>query len=298
MDAAARPGCRRTRRVPGRDDPTRDAVAAAVALGDARGRGARAPRLLHLPLRRRARPAARPAADRGRRRAPDPPFLGQGMCAGIRDAANLAWKLAEVVQGRAPQSLLDTCESERSPHVREFIEAAVRLGGVIQTTDPEAARRRDAEMSARPLAFTTPAPRLGHGARGGGRPRGGGRRGFRREPRLARAAGRARCGCGRIATWPEWRAMRGGWRRSRDQARLATRFSVSSPGTRSNAPRRPIGHHRVSTVCPYVAASPISALRSGSAQLIPLSNASNIFEALPRDVIEKNSPPPSANLNQ
>jgi 3-(3-hydroxy-phenyl)propionate hydroxylase len=97
-----------------------------------------------------------------------PPFLGQGMCAGIRDAANLAWKLAEVVRGRAPESLLDTYERERAPHVREFIEAAVRLGGVIQTTDPEAARRRDAEMRARPLAFTTPAPRLGPGAHAGG----------------------------------------------------------------------------------------------------------------------------------
>ena len=97
-----------------------------------------------------------------------PPFLGQGMCAGIRDASNLAWKLADVVRGRAPASLLDTYESERAPHVREFIEAAVRLGGVIQTTDPEAARRRDAEMRARPLAFTTPAPRLGPGAHAGG----------------------------------------------------------------------------------------------------------------------------------
>ena len=66
-----------------------------------------------------------------------PPFMGQGMCAGIRDAANLAWKLGAVVRGDAPPGLLDTYESERSPHVREFIQTAVRLGGVIQTTDPE-----------------------------------------------------------------------------------------------------------------------------------------------------------------
>jgi 3-(3-hydroxy-phenyl)propionate hydroxylase len=101
-----------------------------------------------------------------------PPFLGQGMCAGIRDAANLAWKLADVVQGRAPESLLDTYESERSPHVREFIEAAVRLGGVIQTTDPEVARRRDEQMRASPMRFTTPAPRLGPGAHDGDEPAG------------------------------------------------------------------------------------------------------------------------------
>ncbi len=97
-----------------------------------------------------------------------PPFMGQGMCAGIRDAANLAWKLADVLQGVAPDSLLDTYESERSPHVREFIEAAVRFGRVIQTTDPEEARRRDAEMSANPQIFVTPQPRLGPGTHDGG----------------------------------------------------------------------------------------------------------------------------------
>ena len=93
-----------------------------------------------------------------------PPFLGQGMCAGIRDAANLAWKLADVVQGRAADSLLDTYESERAPHVREFIQTAVRLGAVIQTMDPEVARRRDATMAANPEQFSVPQPALGPGA--------------------------------------------------------------------------------------------------------------------------------------
>lgn len=97
-----------------------------------------------------------------------PPFMGQGMCAGIRDASNLAWKLAAVVRGDAPPALLDTYESERSPHVREFIETAVRLGGVIQTTDPEVARRRDAGFSTGPQVFHTPQPALGPGAHAGG----------------------------------------------------------------------------------------------------------------------------------
>ena len=92
-----------------------------------------------------------------------PPFLGQGMCAGIRDAANLAWKLAAVVRG-APPALLDSYQSERAPHVREFIETAVRLGGVIQSTDAQAAARRDEAMAANPQAFATPQPRLGPGA--------------------------------------------------------------------------------------------------------------------------------------
>jgi 3-(3-hydroxy-phenyl)propionate hydroxylase len=101
-----------------------------------------------------------------------PPFMGQGMCAGIRDASNLAWKLADVVGGAAPDTLLDTYETERSPHVREFIETAVRLGGVIQTTDPQAARERDALMLASPMAFTTPQPRLGPGQHDGSDPAG------------------------------------------------------------------------------------------------------------------------------
>ncbi|KMO32224.1 bifunctional 3-(3-hydroxy-phenyl)propionate/3-hydroxycinnamic acid hydroxylase [Methylobacterium aquaticum] len=62
-----------------------------------------------------------------------PPFLGQGMCAGMRDAGNLAWKLARVLRGQADDGLLDTYQEERCPHVREYIELAVRLGGLINT---------------------------------------------------------------------------------------------------------------------------------------------------------------------
>ncbi len=68
-----------------------------------------------------------------------PPFLGQGLCAGIRDVANLAWKLARVIRQEAPDGLLDTYQSERSPHVRAYIELAVRLGGLINTRAAEAA---------------------------------------------------------------------------------------------------------------------------------------------------------------
>jgi 3-(3-hydroxy-phenyl)propionate hydroxylase len=73
-----------------------------------------------------------------------PPFLGQGMCAGFRDAANLEWKLARVLRGTADPALLDTYESERSPHVRAIIEQAVAAGRIIQTTDPVEAAARDA----------------------------------------------------------------------------------------------------------------------------------------------------------
>jgi len=68
-----------------------------------------------------------------------PPFLGQGMCAGMRDAGNLAWKIGRVLQGRNDDSLLDTYQTERAPHVREYIALAVRLGGLINTKAMEAA---------------------------------------------------------------------------------------------------------------------------------------------------------------
>lgn len=61
-----------------------------------------------------------------------PPFIGQGMGAGLRDAANLAWKLAGVIGDRLPTSLLDTYEAERKPHARAMVKLA-RVTGVLMT---------------------------------------------------------------------------------------------------------------------------------------------------------------------
>jgi flavoprotein hydroxylase len=77
-----------------------------------------------------------------------PPFAGQGMCSGIRDAGNLAWKLDLVLRGVAGDELLDTYDTERIPHLRSAIEQSVALGGVICVTDPEGAAARDAAMLA------------------------------------------------------------------------------------------------------------------------------------------------------
>lgn len=62
-----------------------------------------------------------------------PPFMGQGMCAGVRDAANLGWKLILAAKGEADEALLDSYQSERRPNVAEYIRTAVRLGGLINT---------------------------------------------------------------------------------------------------------------------------------------------------------------------
>lgn len=92
-----------------------------------------------------------------------PPFLGQGLCAGIRDAANLAWKLAAVVSGRADDALLDTYETERKPHVREFIASAVVLGEILQMADPEKLAVRARTLREHPEQFAPPDPALGPG---------------------------------------------------------------------------------------------------------------------------------------
>jgi 3-(3-hydroxy-phenyl)propionate hydroxylase len=75
-----------------------------------------------------------------------PPFMGQGMCAGIRDAANLAWKLALVLRAGASDALLDSYEQERKPHVEALIDFAIKAGETIGELDLAKARARDAAM--------------------------------------------------------------------------------------------------------------------------------------------------------
>ncbi|MFI5032269.1 MAG: bifunctional 3-(3-hydroxy-phenyl)propionate/3-hydroxycinnamic acid hydroxylase [Reyranellales bacterium] len=94
-----------------------------------------------------------------------PPFLGQGMCAGMRDTANLAWKLKAMLRDGATDSLLDTYESERRPHVEAFIELAVKLGAVLQETDPAKAAERDRRFASGAEMFDFPQPQLGPGHR-------------------------------------------------------------------------------------------------------------------------------------
>ncbi|GAA2354092.1 bifunctional 3-(3-hydroxy-phenyl)propionate/3-hydroxycinnamic acid hydroxylase [Streptomyces violaceusniger] len=77
-----------------------------------------------------------------------PPFAGQGMCSGFRDAANLAWKLDLVLGGHAAPTLLDTYTTERRAHVRHAVEMSVGLGRVVCMADPAAAADRDAAMLA------------------------------------------------------------------------------------------------------------------------------------------------------
>lgn len=72
-----------------------------------------------------------------------PPFVGQGLCAGLRDASNLTWKLARVLGQGGDERLLDTYESERKPHARHVIRLAVAMGWAMTGgQDGAAALRR------------------------------------------------------------------------------------------------------------------------------------------------------------
>jgi len=81
-----------------------------------------------------------------------PPFLGQGMCQGVRDVGNLAWKFDAVLKGRvtgaAAEHLLDSYGDERKAHVRELTSRIKGVGAVICERDTAKARARDAQLLA------------------------------------------------------------------------------------------------------------------------------------------------------
>ncbi|MCU1359192.1 MAG: hypothetical protein JWN99_481 [Ilumatobacteraceae bacterium] len=77
-----------------------------------------------------------------------PPFMGQGMCSGIRDAANLAWKLADVIEGRATDDLLDTYQAERRPHVEAVTRLSVQAGSLLSALADGSSDALEAEPEA------------------------------------------------------------------------------------------------------------------------------------------------------
>lgn len=82
-----------------------------------------------------------------------PPFAGQGLNSGLRDAANLAWKIANVLDGRLVPTALATYEAERRPHATASMRLSERLGRVVMTTDRRVALSRDRIIRA---AMSTP----------------------------------------------------------------------------------------------------------------------------------------------
>ena len=72
-----------------------------------------------------------------------PPFMGQGMCSGLRDAWNLSWKLDLLLGGKVTDRLLESYQPERDPHVRALVDASIYLGKIICIPDPLKAADRD-----------------------------------------------------------------------------------------------------------------------------------------------------------
>ncbi len=75
-----------------------------------------------------------------------PPFIGQGMCQGIRDVTNLCWKIVSVLQGKCGEALLDTYEQERKHHVMTLTKRIKHIGAAICVRDADAARQRDEDL--------------------------------------------------------------------------------------------------------------------------------------------------------
>ena len=75
-----------------------------------------------------------------------PPFAGQGMCSGLRDVANLAWKLTAVIQGKAGDALLDSYQVERAPNLRATIDMAIMMGKTVCITSKWGAWLRDSKF--------------------------------------------------------------------------------------------------------------------------------------------------------
>jgi len=77
-----------------------------------------------------------------------PPFLGQGLCSGLRDVANLTWRLDLVLRQRAKPELLDDYQTERHPHAKRLIQASAQIAEQCTILDPEAALARNTELAA------------------------------------------------------------------------------------------------------------------------------------------------------
>lgn len=77
-----------------------------------------------------------------------PPFMGQGMVSGMRDAVTLAWMLDLVLRGVTDAEFLDTYTASRRPHVLAFIEQSMEVGTMVCETDPVRAAERDKRLRA------------------------------------------------------------------------------------------------------------------------------------------------------
>jgi 2-polyprenyl-6-methoxyphenol hydroxylase-like FAD-dependent oxidoreductase len=104
-----------------------------------------------------------------------PPFMGQGLCSGVRDAANLAWRLDLILRGLAGHALLDGYTTERRPQNEWIVTLSTEMGRVSCELDPAAAAQRDATLRAAEAPPPLGLPPLERGTLATGRPLAGAR---------------------------------------------------------------------------------------------------------------------------
>ncbi|WP_404288037.1 FAD-dependent oxidoreductase [Glutamicibacter arilaitensis] len=76
-----------------------------------------------------------------------PPFAGQGLNAGIRDAVGASWRVAAVLKGEADEAIIDDYAIERRPHAADMVKLSKRIGWVVMNTNPLITRIRDAVVT-------------------------------------------------------------------------------------------------------------------------------------------------------
>jgi len=92
-----------------------------------------------------------------------PPFMGQGMCAGIRDIMNISWKLKEILRNGASETLLESYQIERYPHVKQYIDLTIQMGQMINQTSSAIVAGNATDPKKGPQTLSQFKPSLGSG---------------------------------------------------------------------------------------------------------------------------------------
>ena len=92
-----------------------------------------------------------------------PPFMGQGMCAGIRDVSNLAWKIAKCLRSNHNEKLLKTYQSERFSNVKEYVETTMRMGEFVNAVGSDQITDNISSKNDGTKSMQSIKPKLGQG---------------------------------------------------------------------------------------------------------------------------------------
>jgi len=92
-----------------------------------------------------------------------PPFMGQGMCAGIRDVSNLAWKIAKCLRDKHSEKLLNTYQSERFSNVKKYVQTTMRMGEFVNAVGSDQITDNISSSNDGTKSMQSIKPKLGQG---------------------------------------------------------------------------------------------------------------------------------------